>query len=134
MGASPQADFGRLFTFTFCSAFYAVFFAIPLRKFYILKQKLVFPTPTATALAIRSLHTAGGAAAAAKKTKCLGIAFAVALVYVVLSQFAPGILVDQHMFYWFYSWGWTSAIQVDVSPWRQRQTVEITDSWCLFTR
>lgn len=67
LGASPQADFGRLFALTFCTAFYGCFFAIPLRKFYILKQKLIFPTPTATALAIRSLHTAGGHDLAKKK-------------------------------------------------------------------
>jgi uncharacterized oligopeptide transporter (OPT) family protein len=33
-----------------------MFFAIPLRKFYILKLKLVFPSAVATAFTIRSLH------------------------------------------------------------------------------
>lgn len=113
----PQADFARLFTFCFCSAFYACFFAIPLRKFYILKQKLVFPTPTATALAIRAMHTANGAALARKKTKALGIAFGCSIVYCVVNSYVPGILLDQHVFYWFYSWGWKSAIYVDNWGW-----------------
>lgn len=117
LGESPEADFGRLFTFCFCSAFYAVFFAIPLRKFYILKQKLVFPTPTATALAIRAMHSAGGAAIARKKTKVLGYAFLAAIVWCVINPFAPGILMDQHIFYWFYAWGWKSAIYVDNWGW-----------------
>jgi OPT family oligopeptide transporter len=117
LGATPKEDFSRLFAFCFCSAFYAVFFAIPLRKFYILKQKLIFPSPTATALAIRSLHTAGGALAARKKTKCLGIAFLVATVFCVIQGLVPGILQDQHIFYWFYSWGWTGALQVENWGW-----------------
>jgi uncharacterized oligopeptide transporter (OPT) family protein len=33
-----------------------MFFAIPLRKFYILKLKLVYPSGAATAFTIRSLH------------------------------------------------------------------------------
>lgn len=117
LGPNPEADFARLFTFCFCSAFYAVFFAIPLRKFYILKQKLIFPTPTATALAIRAMHTANGAALARKKTKTLGIAFIGAITWCVLNAFAPGILMDQHVFYWFYSWGWKGAIYVDNWGW-----------------
>lgn len=44
LGESPRADFGRLITFTLASAYYGMFFAIPLRKFYILKQKLTFPS------------------------------------------------------------------------------------------
>lgn len=117
LGESPRADFGRLIAFTFATAFYGVFFAIPLRKFYILKQKLIFPTPTATALAIRAMHTAGGAALARKKTKALGTAFLVAIVYCVINTFVPGILLDQHIFYWFYSWGWKSALVVDNWGW-----------------
>ena len=41
---SPKEDFGRLITFTICCAYFGMFFAIPLRKFYILKQKLTFPS------------------------------------------------------------------------------------------
>lgn len=117
LGPSPEHDFARLFTFCFCSAFYGCFFAVPLRKFYVLKQKLVFPTPTATALSIRTLHTANGAAVARKKSIALGIAFAGAVVYCVLNGFAPGILQDQHVFYWLYSWGWERAIYPENWGW-----------------
>jgi len=41
---SPKDDIGKLFTFTLCCAYYGMFFAIPLRKFYILKQKLPRPS------------------------------------------------------------------------------------------
>ncbi|CAO1630339.1 unnamed protein product [Jaminaea pallidilutea] len=117
LGASPSADFNRLFAFCFCSAFYACFFAIPLRKFYILKQKLIFPTPTATALTIRAMHTAGGAAVARTKTKVLGIAFMAALAWCIFDEFVPGILQNQHIFYWLYAWGWKGAIYVDNWGW-----------------
>lgn len=41
LGNSPKEDFGRLCTFMLACAYYGMFFAIPLRKLYILKQKLV---------------------------------------------------------------------------------------------
>ena len=40
---TPKEDFGKLCTFTLACAYYGMFFAIPLRKLYILKQKLPFP-------------------------------------------------------------------------------------------
>lgn len=54
MGSSPKDDIGRLFTFTICCAYFGIFFTIPLRKFYILKLKLVFPSSVAT-VSVRSV-------------------------------------------------------------------------------
>lgn len=117
LGNSPSEDFGRLFTFCLAGAFYGNFFAIPLRKFFILKLKLVFPTPTATALTIRSLHTTKGAEAAKKKTKALIYTFLFCLVFMVANQYVSGILYDQHIFYWLWSWGAKSALVVDNWGW-----------------
>lgn len=70
-----------------------MFFVIPLRKYYILKQKLVFPTPTATAFTIRALHASkGGAETAAKKTKALIVSFAAVFAYKIASGYLPGIM------------------------------------------
>lgn len=44
----PQQDIGKLIALTVCAGFFGVFFVIPLRKFYIVHQKLTFPTPAAT--------------------------------------------------------------------------------------
>lgn len=114
---TPKEDFGRLITFvslamaayssdthvpsqTMCCAYFGMFFAIPLRKFYILKQKLPFPSSTAAAVAIHSLHSGKNAEAnARKKTMALAIAFASAITFKVVSEYAPGILWDWH-------WGW----------------------------
>lgn len=44
----PQQDVGRLIALTVAAGFFGVFFVIPLRKYYIVHQKLTFPTPAAT--------------------------------------------------------------------------------------
>src|SRR5258708_28067709 len=96
----PAQDSRKLIGLTACVAYYGVFFVIPLRKYYILKQKLVFPTPTATAFTIRQLHARGGAATASKKTKMLGYSFLAAFCLKVLAGYAPGLIWDWHI-------GWT---------------------------
>ncbi|SPO25721.1 related to permeases - unknown function [Ustilago trichophora] len=113
----PLKDFGRLITFSAVSAYYGVFFAIPLRKFYILKQKLIFPSPTATAFTVRSLHAPGGELTARKQSRALMISFAGAFTFVVVNQYASGILMDWHIFYWLYKWGWKKALVVDNWGW-----------------
>jgi uncharacterized oligopeptide transporter (OPT) family protein len=66
-------------------------FAIPLRKFYILKQKLVFPSAVAAAHTIRALHSDLNAEITArKKTKALVLAYAGAITLRVVSEYAPG--------------------------------------------
>jgi len=50
------------------SAYYGMFFAIPLRKLYILEQKLAFPSAVAAAFTIRSLHTGKNAEANVRMT------------------------------------------------------------------
>ncbi|CZT00208.1 related to permeases-unknown function [Rhynchosporium agropyri] len=114
LSAKPQEDMGKLITFSLCTAYYGLFFAIALRKFYILKLKLIFPSPTAVAYTIRALH-AGGAAgekAAARKAKVLAIAFGAAVALRVASMYAPGLLWDHHVFWWLYTWGWEDVISI----------------------
>lgn len=75
---------------------------MPLRKYYILRQKLRFPTPTATAYTIRSLHNATSVEArkaTAKKIKILLGAFTFSLIWVVVTKYAPGVL-----FTWNFGW------------------------------
>jgi len=67
LNATPKEDIGQLFTFTICCAFFGLGFSIPLRKFYILKLKLVFPSGVASAYMIRSLHVGKSAALDAKR-------------------------------------------------------------------
>lgn len=118
LGKSPKDDFGKLVTFTLACAYYGMFFAIPLRKFYILKQKLVFPSAVAAAHTIRSLHVGKNAEAnAMKKTKCLCIAFALAITWRCTSEYAPGIMWDWHWGWTLYQLGWKQAIYVENWSW-----------------
>lgn len=88
-----------------------VFFATPLRKYFIIKVardlKLIFPTSSATAMTIRSMHATGqGSLDAIKKLRSLMASFVIALVLRVASGYAVGILYDWHIFTWFFIWGY----------------------------
>jgi uncharacterized oligopeptide transporter (OPT) family protein len=92
------------------------------------KQKLVFPTPAATAFTIRSLHSTTSAAAriaAKKKVLVLTWSFFGTFVYKSLCGYAPGLLTDWHIFYWLYSWGWKGAIAGEAWGWM----IEITPAF-----
>ena len=93
LSALPKRDIGKLIALAACSGFFGVFFVIPLRKYYIVKQKLTFPTPAATAVTINALHNSRtGAAVARKKSLALLYAFLIVFVYKVVSTYAPGVV------------------------------------------
>ncbi|MCJ1257873.1 hypothetical protein MMC24_005701 [Lignoscripta atroalba] len=118
----PTKDFWRIVSFTAVCSYFGFFFATPLRKFFIIyvarELSLIFPTGTATAMTIRSMHAAvGGEAMAKAKTKALGYAFAGAFVLRVVSQYCLGILWDWHFFTWFYIWGKYNNLAIHVENW-----------------
>ncbi|KIJ08156.1 hypothetical protein PAXINDRAFT_164509 [Paxillus involutus ATCC 200175] len=118
LNSTPREDIGRLFTFTICCAFFGLAFSIPLRKFYILKLKLVFPSGVAAAYTIQSLHVGKNAAVdAKKKTNALIFSFCFAITLRVVSEYAPGVLWDWHIFYTLSRIGWTSAIRAESWGW-----------------
>ncbi|KOS18185.1 Metal-nicotianamine transporter YSL2 [Escovopsis weberi] len=122
LSKDPKDDFGRILTITFVCAFFGLFAAVPLRKFFIInvarELNLVFPTPTATAMTIRSMHAVGsGAGDAMKKVKALGIAFTGALTHIVVSQYADGILHNWHIFTWFYIWSGYKNWAINIENW-----------------
>lgn len=122
MSDDPSSDYGRLVSLTFVGGYFGFAFATPLRKFFIIhvarELRLIFPTPTATAITIRSMHTAATGAAVAKlKMTGLSIAFVVALVQRVASQYCPGILWDWHIFTWFFIWGHQNNMAIHFENW-----------------
>jgi uncharacterized oligopeptide transporter (OPT) family protein len=121
--STPQQDFGKLLGLSIVCAFYGTFFAIPLRKFYILHIKLVFPEAIAVSFAIRALHLHGDERAR-RQIICLAVVFVAAFVWNVCRDYAPGILGEWHFFYWISlftnpgvmapdNWGWGV---VDTTP------------------
>ncbi|KAF5378813.1 hypothetical protein D9615_007012 [Tricholomella constricta] len=114
----PQQDIGKLIALTACAGFFGVFFVIPLRKYYIVHQKLTFPTPAATAYTIRSLHSGkSGAVAAKKKSLALVYSFSITFVYKVLTGYAPGLIYDWHIGWTLYRLGFTSIIALENYGW-----------------
>ena len=93
-----------------------------MRKFFIIyvarELRLIFPTPSATAMTIRSMHAAiGGEAIAKMKMKALSIAFSAAFLLRVVSQYCIGILWDWHIFTWFFIWGNYNNLALNVENW-----------------
>ncbi|KAJ4399603.1 hypothetical protein N0V85_005972 [Neurospora sp. IMI 360204] len=120
--ATPQKDIGAIFTITLVCSFLGLFYVTPLRKFFVVQVarelKLVFPTPTAVALTIRSMHAgAAGSIEAMKKLKCLGLAFGAALAQRVGSYYAIGILYDWHPFTWIHIWSGYKSWALNIESW-----------------
>lgn len=94
-----RGDLLRLFLWSLSAAVYGAFFAIPFRKYFIIKRSLPFPSPTAAAEIIKSLHATGGAEAASKKTKCMLYCLIFSLAYCIAGFFLK-VLKEWHIFYW----------------------------------
>lgn len=119
---TPQESYGPLITITLVCTFFGLFFVTPLRKFFIIRVgrelRLLFPTPTAVALTIRSMHAgATGAREAMSKLKALGVSFTAALVQRVASYYAVGILYDWHFFTWIHIWSGYTSWAMHVESW-----------------
>lgn len=122
LSENVQDDYGRYMTLTLIGSFFGLFFAVPLRKFFIINVardlRLIFPTATATAFTIRSMHAVGsGAEEAIKKIKALGISFVSAFVLRVVSDYALGILWDWHVFTWIFIWSDFKSFAINIESW-----------------
>ncbi|KAI8911338.1 OPT oligopeptide transporter protein-domain-containing protein [Powellomyces hirtus] len=95
----PSADVGKILALTFISAYYGLFFAVPFRKWFVLRQKLVFPSPFASAVTIAQLHSVTGAAAANKRAKIMAASFSIGTIWSVMNFFMPG-LYSWYIFAW----------------------------------
>ncbi|KAH6664789.1 OPT oligopeptide transporter protein-domain-containing protein [Plectosphaerella plurivora] len=116
MSSLPQSDYARLLSLTFSAGFWALGFAAPLRKVFILRLarhlSLVFPTGTASAVTIQALHSAASAGADRSKENIRTIAcsFSFSLVWSIATSYAPGILYTWNPLWWIYKWGGTGVI------------------------
>ncbi|KAF7731408.1 hypothetical protein EC973_000216 [Apophysomyces ossiformis] len=87
---TPRQDAAALVLFTISAAFYGLFFAVPLRSHFVVKQDLTFPTPRAAATTILSLHsTAEGEREAMKKARWMGIWFFISFLWTLIAYWAP---------------------------------------------
>ncbi|KAI0840356.1 OPT superfamily oligopeptide transporter [Hypoxylon sp. FL0890] len=119
---NPKDQFGAIITITLVCSFFGLFFVTPLRKFFIIQVarelKLLFPTATAVALTIKSMHAgASGARDALSKLKALSLAFSAALIQRVASYYAVGILYDWHVFTWIHIWSGYTSWAMNIESW-----------------
>ncbi|KAI1078854.1 OPT oligopeptide transporter protein-domain-containing protein [Whalleya microplaca] len=121
---TPAEDFFRIVTLTAIGGYFGLLSIVPLRRFFIenvaRELNLIFPSSMATAITIRSMHSAAdGEQVAARKMKATLYAFLAAMILRVVSQFAVGIFWNWHIFTWIAeinvgrnlfiaaeSWGW----------------------------
>ncbi|KAI9298718.1 OPT superfamily oligopeptide transporter [Neoconidiobolus thromboides FSU 785] len=109
------------FLWTLAAAFYGMFFAVPLRHYYIISQKLIFPSPTAAANTIISLHSKKDRTAATK-TKWLLSSFIISILYKITGYFIPTI-IDLHILYWF------SLTNIDNNVSQTLSTIDLVWKW-----
>lgn len=87
---TPREDAAALVLFSISCAFYGLFFAVPLRTHFVVKQDLTFPTPRAAAVTIMSLHDGvEGEKAAFKKAKWMGFWFFFTFIWGLISYWVP---------------------------------------------
>ena len=87
---TPTGDAAALTLFTISAAFYGLFFAVPLRRHFVINQDLPFPTPRATATTIIALHNSvGGEREAMKKAMWMGIFFMITFVWSLIAHWVP---------------------------------------------
>ncbi|KAI9495350.1 OPT oligopeptide transporter protein-domain-containing protein [Zychaea mexicana] len=97
---TPRQDIVALTLFTVSAAFYGLFFAVPLRRHFVVKQDLTFPTPRASATTILSLHgSQEGHEGGMKKAKWMAFWFCFTFCWGILGYFVP-FFDTLHIFYW----------------------------------
>ncbi|CAO0790710.1 unnamed protein product [Mucor circinelloides] len=97
---TPKEDAAALVLFTIASAFYGLFFAVPLRNHFVVKQDLTFPTPRAAAVTIMSLHdSVEGEKEAMKKAMWMGIWFVISFLWSLISYWVP-FFDTIHILWW----------------------------------
>ena len=100
--STPKDDVVSLLLWTASTAFFGMFFAVPLRSHFVINQDLVFPTPRAAAETIKSLHKAGSAAARDARDfgRAMIISFVTAMVWAITGFFIPGLFGSIHFLYY----------------------------------
>ncbi|KND00958.1 OPT superfamily oligopeptide transporter [Spizellomyces punctatus DAOM BR117] len=99
MSDTVAKDVVPLLLFALAAAYYGLFFAIPLRRYFILKQKLIFPSATVSAETIKSLHdSVEGELNSGKKAKILVTSFVLAFAVKCITWWIP-VLLEWHPLY-----------------------------------
>ncbi|EEH19220.1 hypothetical protein PABG_01539 [Paracoccidioides brasiliensis Pb03] len=118
----PAKDFFRIVTLTAVGGYFGLLSIAPLRNFFLVQVarelNLIFPSSSATAITIRSMHqAASGASMARQKLAALLYAFVFAVFLRIASQYAIGILWDWHVFTWLVESGFFVELAMSMESW-----------------
>ncbi|KAI0505383.1 OPT oligopeptide transporter protein-domain-containing protein [Xylaria bambusicola] len=119
---SPTEDFFRVVALTAVGGYFGLLSIVPLRKFFIehvaSELNLVFPSSMATAITIRSMHSAAnGEQVATLKMRTTIYAFIAAMTLRVTSQWMPGVFWNWHIFTWLAELGIAPSLCVAAESW-----------------
>ncbi|KAL2127811.1 hypothetical protein VTI74DRAFT_10143 [Chaetomium olivicolor] len=119
---TPVQDFFRIVSLVAVGGYFGLLSIAPLRRFLIedvaRDLDLVFPSSMATAMSIHSMHSAAdGEKAARIKLKATIYAFVAAMVLRVVSQYAPGLLWEWHVFTWLASANIVPSLAIAAESW-----------------
>lgn len=81
---------GRMISFLFLTHFAGLFVILPFRDYFIMRHNLTFPSGTATAHLINTIHTPHGAKQASKQVSALLKTFLVTMAWSVFQWFFAG--------------------------------------------
>ncbi|RUO96328.1 OPT oligopeptide transporter protein-domain-containing protein [Jimgerdemannia flammicorona] len=124
LSANPMSDITTLTLWTLCAAFYGLFFAIPLWKYFIIKQDLAFPTHRAAAEMIKSLHESADCEKdAMKKARWLIYTFEIVFLWTIIGLFLP-IFDTVHLLYWIGVATSNNTLQIADQVWRWQLTFD----------
>ncbi|KAJ3123363.1 hypothetical protein HK098_002005 [Nowakowskiella sp. JEL0407] len=120
MSPAVTNDTLTLILWTFAAAYFGLFFAIPLRKYFILRQKLVFPSATVAAATIKSLHdNDSGTQSGLSQAKALMVSFVLALILKATVWWVP-VLMEWHVLYWIGRASGSTGLMVADVVWKWR--------------
>lgn len=105
-GTGANLSYGQLVIWAISVAFLGVFFAVPLRKQMVVREKLKYPTGTAAVETIKAMYASG--AEAVKKARVLMIAALLAAVVKALYSVKP-LGLGRYENLSLDDFGWTSA-------------------------
>eukprot|EP00835_Amoeboradix_gromovi_P000540 NODE_19_length_39463_cov_0.396073.p8 type:complete len:435 gc:universal NODE_19_length_39463_cov_0.396073:4951-6255(+) len=129
-------DFWRITLWGTTTAFFGIFFTMPLRKWFVIKQAhLPFPTPTAAASCIKNFHLEGDSASGDKQFKLLLYTSIFGFSWVVIGYFVPymrDLPVNLWLSWWTATWGESFTGLSEGFAWLDETMFVFTFSWAFF--
>ncbi|KAL1924008.1 uncharacterized protein VTP21DRAFT_7043 [Calcarisporiella thermophila] len=114
-----RQDILAMSLWTIAAAFYGLFFAVPLRKHFVVNQDLPFPSARATAETIKSLHQSlAGEKDAMRRALVLAVAGGTSFVWSVIGHWIPGIFSAPHILFWIGKATGSAGLMAADEKWR----------------